>query len=229
MDEAEFDRYADEYHSLHAQNIRLSGEDPSFFAQYKAQDAARITGGNLSLPAILDFGTGIGNSLPYLHQYFPNCRLVGLDVSRRSVEVGSSRFSNLAQFRHFDGKRIPTDDGEFGMVFAACVFHHIDPAEHPDKLAELRRVLAPGGWLILHEHNPWNPLTVRAVRDCPFDDRAQLIDAPTFRRRALAAGFASANIRYRIFFPALLGKLRPLEKALTWLPLGAQYCLSCRK
>jgi SAM-dependent methyltransferase len=228
VDKAEFDRYANDYHSLHSQNIKASGEEPEFFARYKAQDAARITGAALAVPAILDFGTGIGNAVPFLHESFKDCRIVGLDVSQRSLEVGAERFGTLAEFRHLEGTRIPAEDGEFGMAFAACVFHHIDHAEHVEKLAELRRVLAPGAWLILHEHNPWNPLTVRAVRDCPFDENAHLIAAPTMRRRALAAGFASARIHYRVFFPAALAKLRPLERALTWLPLGAQYCLSCR-
>jgi ubiquinone/menaquinone biosynthesis C-methylase UbiE len=229
MDEAEFDRFADEYRTLHAENIRLSGETPDFFAEYKAKDAASITGGQLPASTILDFGTGIGNSLPFLHRHFPSHPIVGLDVSRRSLEIGRARFGNLAQFVHFNGHRIPSEDNTYGMAFSACVFHHIDPQEHTALLSELHRVLHPGGWLIIHEHNPSNPLTVRAVRDCPFDENAQLIDAPTFRNRAIAAGFTDVKIHYRIFFPGFLSFLRPLEKALTWLPLGAQYCLSCRK
>ena len=40
MDEAEFDKFADEYRALHAANIRLSGEDPEYFAEYKIIDIA---------------------------------------------------------------------------------------------------------------------------------------------------------------------------------------------
>ena len=109
------------------------------------------------------------------------------------------------------------------------MFHHIDHAEHVAKLREIRRVLADGGWLFVFEHNPWNPLTRRAVRDCPFDENAHLMTAGTLRQRALEAGFSSAKVRYRIFFPAPLARLRPLEKLLTWLPLGAQYSVTCRK
>ena len=32
MDEVEFDKFADEYRDLHAANIKLSGEDPEYFA-----------------------------------------------------------------------------------------------------------------------------------------------------------------------------------------------------
>ena len=40
MDEAEFDKFADEYRGLHAANIRLSGEEPEYFAEYKVVDIA---------------------------------------------------------------------------------------------------------------------------------------------------------------------------------------------
>ena len=49
------------------------------------------------------------------------------------------------------------------------------------------------------------------------------------RRRLRAAGFADCTIRYRIFFPHALRFLRPLEAAMTWLPLGGQYCALARR
>jgi SAM-dependent methyltransferase len=229
MQPSEFDRFADEYHSVHAQNIRLSGEDPSYFARYKAREAAQVARGGLPVAKLLDFGTGVGNSLPFLHEEFPQCGLTGIDVSRRSLEVARERFGAIAELREFDGRRIPVADGEYGLALAACVFHHIEPAEHVEKLAEIRRVLAASGWLLVYEHNPWNPLTRKAVRECPFDENAQLMTAATLARRAREAGFSSVAVRYRVFFPAALSWLRPLERFMGWLPAGAQYCLVCRK
>lgn len=229
MQPSEFDRFADEYHSVHAQNIRLSGEDPGYFARYKAREAANVARAGLPVAKLLDFGTGVGNSLPFLHEEFPHCGLTGVDVSRRSLEVARERFGDIAELREFDGRRIPVPDGEFGLALAACVFHHIDPVQHVEKLAEIRRVLAADGWLLVYEHNPWNPLTRKAVRECPFDENAQLMTAPTLARRARQAGFSSVAVRYRVFFPAALAWLRPLERFLGWLPAGAQYCVICRK
>jgi ubiquinone/menaquinone biosynthesis C-methylase UbiE len=229
MRPSEFDRFADEYHSVHAQNIRLSGEDPDYFARYKAREAARVGRGHLPAAKLLDFGTGVGNSLPFLHEEFPDCRITGVDVSLRSLEIARERFDGIAELCEFDGRHIPAPDGEFGLALAACVFHHIDQGEHVAKLAELRRVLAPDGWLLVYEHNPWNPLTRKAVRDCPFDENAQLLTAATLARRARAAGFSNVATRYRVFFPASLAWLRPLERLLGWLPIGAQYCIICKK
>jgi hypothetical protein len=85
-----------------------------------------------------------------------------------------------------------------------------------------------GGMACVFEHNPFNPLTVHAVDTCPFDEHACLIRAKVMRRRFADAGFAG-HTRYRIFFPHLLGFLRPLERFMTWLPLGAQYYIVASK
>jgi len=81
---------------------------------------------------------------------------------------------------------------------------------------------------MLFEHNPWNPATQHAVRTCPFDANAVLISAPEMRRRFRAAGFTDVELRWTLFFPGFLAALRPLERAMGWLPLGAQYCLLAR-
>ncbi len=49
------------------------------------------------------------------------------------------------------------------------------------------------------------------------------------RRRVRDAGFAAVWVRYRIFFPHALRRLRPFEAKLTWLPLGAQYYVAAQK
>ena len=55
-----------------------------------------------------------------------------------------------------------------------------------------------------------------------------VISAPEMRRRFRAAGFTDVALRWTLFFPAFLAPLRPLERWLGWLPLGAQYCLVAR-
>lgn len=227
MDKAEFDKFADEYRSLHAANIAISGEGPDYFAEYKIRDMAAEyfahCGSATDAPAVLDLGAGIGTSVPFVRKYLPRARLTCLDVSTKSLEVGQGRFPGQARFLHFDGARIPFPDASFDIVFAACVFHHIDHAEHVALLTELRRVLVPNGIAFVFEHNPYNPLTVHVVNTCPFDANARLIPAAAMRKRIGAAGFSQARIRYRIFFPRVLRALRPLERWMTWVPLGAQY------
>jgi SAM-dependent methyltransferase len=230
MDEAEFDKFADEYRAMHAASIRLSGEEPEYFAEYKVADiAAELAREHAVARSALDFGAGVGYSVPFFARHLPATRVTCLDVSRKSLDVGAACHGAAAEFRHFDGRRIPYADGTFDVALASCVFHHIPHAEHVVLLAEIRRVLNPGGRLFVFEHNPLNPLTRHAVNTCEFDEQAELVLAPTMKRRVRAAGFATAAVRYRIFFPHALRGLRWSEARLTWLPLGAQYYVVARK
>lgn len=226
---AEFDLLADEYHEQHKANVAITGEGPEYFAEYKIADlAALVHRRGLPSTQILDFGSGIGNSVPYFRKYFGQSRLNCADVSARSIEIAGRRFPGAENYVLID-RTIPLPDQSQDLVFSACVFHHIPHAVHLHWLGELRRVTKPGGMLAIYEHNPLNPLTVRAVNTCPLDVNAKLIRAGTMRRRAVDGGWADADIDYKLFFPSVLRGLRPLESHLGWLALGAQYRLAARR
>jgi len=230
MEEKEFDKFADEYYNMHAQNIAASGEGPEFFAEYKVSDVAlQLQAENARPRTILDFGSGVGNSIPYFRRYFPNAVLTCADVSQRSLDVSRERYPGNERYAQIVGDRLPFPDDSFDVVFSACVFHHIPHEEHAHWLSELNRATATGGKLFIFEHNPLNPLTVSAVRTCPFDENARLINGWTFSRRIADARWSNVSVRYRIFFPRMLAVLRRLEPHLYSLPLGAQYFVSGQK
>ena len=230
MDVAEFDQFADEYENMHAANIAITGERPDFFSAYKirilAGDFARL---GLQADRIVDFGAGTGNSIPFFRQYCPTSALTCADVSRRSLDLAQARFPGQSRPLLLDGPRIDAADGSFDVAFSACVFHHIPHAEHERWLRELWRVVRPGGMLCIFEHNPLNPLTVRAVNTCPFDANARLIVASRFRRTIRSAGWLASAVRYHIFFPRALAALRGLEPLLVRVPFGAQYSIIARR
>src|SRR3954452_9486078 len=125
---AEFDKFAEEYLAVHARNIRISGEEPEYFARYKVEEVrSRLVSSGQGLPAaILDFGAGIGNSLPHLARAFPTAQITGLDVSEKSLDLAAARFPIAARLVHFDGVNIPLEKTSFDLIFSACVFHHIE-------------------------------------------------------------------------------------------------------
>jgi ubiquinone/menaquinone biosynthesis C-methylase UbiE len=222
--EAEFDKFADEYEQEHAASIRLSGETPAFFAHYKINDVAAVLQRRGKKPLrILDFGAGVGNSLGPMREAFPDSEIVLLDPSSQSLDIARTRFPGKAHCQPFDGQTIPYGDNHFDLVFTACVFHHIPAEFHVGLLAEIGRVMKPGGSFFLFEHNPWNPLTLHAVRNCSFDENAVLINAGQMKSRMAQAGFFNTETVYRLFFPRFLAKLRPLERYLATVPMGAQY------
>lgn len=227
MHTAEFDSFAEDYDRLHQLNIAVTGEKPQFFHEYKVRVLRELTlARGLTPENLLDFGVGIGNSLPFLRKYFPRARLTGADVSERSLEVAAARFPGMATGLWIDGDRIPVEAGTFDAAFSACVFHHIPQDEHVRWLQELRRVTRVGGMLTVFEHNPLNPLTVRAVDTCPFDANARLIRAGEMVERFKTSGWGDVSMRYHVFFPHALASLRGLEKWMGRVPLGGQYSVS---
>lgn len=231
MEEQEFDQFADEYYQQHKDTIRITGEEPEYFARYKIVDI-RDEAAKSGIPAncrIIDFGCGIGNSIPYFREFFPQADLNCADVSVKSMDLAAKRYPGAETFLQISKTAIPAEAGSFDIAFSACVFHHIDHDDHVHWLGEMRRVTRPGGLLIIYEHNPYNPLTRRAVDTCPFDINARLLTARQLIDRVTQAGWGSARAEYRVFLPRPLAALRGLERFLKPVPLGAQYYVAARK
>lgn len=227
MDDAEFDGFADEYRTLHQANIAITGEEPEFFANYKIKALRRIAAKQgVAVARILDFGSGIGNSVPEFRRSFPDAELTCADVSQRSLDRAEQAFPGAMRCVRIADNQVPTEAATFDLTFSACVFHHIPHEEHVPWLRDLLRVTRPGGLLSVFEHNPLNPLTVRAVNTCPFDANAKLIQAREFARRCREAGWLRPRVRFHLFFPRIAAALRPIEPAMAWFPLGAQYSVT---
>lgn len=233
MDESrpdpEFDRYATRYVDLHRESIRASGEEPTYFAEYKVAWIRNFLGDAAPVaPSILDFGCGVGGTLPFLARHFPAARLQGADVSGESLSL-ARRNNPGVDFLQIGPDGIPLEDASVDIAMAACVYHHIPPAERARWTAEVRRVLRPGGRFFIFEHNLLNPLTRKVVRECEFDEDAILLPKRESVGLLRDAGFADVAVAYTVFFPKALGMLRPLERALEWCPLGAQYVAHGRR
>ena len=178
---------------------------------------------------ILDFGMGIGNSIPFLSEYFPSSNIHGVDISEKSLAIASEKYGSLGDFQVFDGKTTSYSDETFDVVFSAGVFHHVPFSGHLDLVCEVFRTLKNGGIFMIYEHNPFNPLTCHAVNTCPFDENAVLLKPNRVRHLFQEAVTEVVMQEYRTFFPAFLKLLRPLEKYLTGFPLGAQYFVVGKK
>jgi SAM-dependent methyltransferase len=212
---AEFDRHAESYDAEHQKSIRASGEDPEYFAQYKLRCMERVLGAHFGAP-VLDFGCGIGNLTHLLVRSFPD--VSGYDPSIESVKAARARSPGCSFYDNVEA--LPT--GHYGAAVLANVLHHVPVAERRGLIATIARALAPGGKLIVFEHNPMNPVTRRAVAACSFDEDAVLLYPWEVKRLLRDAGLTRVTLDYIVFFPRVLAMLRPLEPRLAWLPGGAQ-------
>ncbi|HMI88281.1 MAG TPA: methyltransferase domain-containing protein [Polyangiaceae bacterium] len=211
---AKFDDCASTYDALHAESITASGESTDYFARYKLACLQRL--GLRSQGAVLDYGCGIGNLTEHLVTSFSDVH--AFDPSQKSLEVARRR-APTATF-HESANDLP--NARFEAVVVAGVLHHVPPRERPGLVAQLRQKLAPGGKLVVFEHNPLNPLTRRAVSACAFDDDAILLWPWEAKRLVASGGFVDTRLDYIVFFPRALAALRPLEPKLAWMWLGAQ-------
>jgi SAM-dependent methyltransferase len=213
---AKFDAYANEYQSLHQKSIAASGESPTYFSEYKLHCLERLVGPKLDEP-VLDFGCGIGNVTEQLVKRFSEVE--GYDPSRDSLRIAKGR-APAAVFRD---DLASVRQGVFGVVVLSGVLHHVKPQERRGLFAAaVARARPSGGRVVVFEHNPYNPLTRKAVRDCPFDDDAILLRPREIVLLLRSAGLSDVRCRFIVFFPRKLSILRPLEPMLAALPFGAQ-------
>jgi SAM-dependent methyltransferase len=220
--EASFDRYENEYEELVQRSIGWSGADHGFFLEAKAQHLLRLVGRHVGDPAracVVDVGCGVGA----MHRYLGGLGSIqGVDVSAASVER-ARRENPRVDYAVADVTALPYDDGAFDVAFASGLVHHVPPAARDAALAEMRRVVRPGGLVALFEHNPLNPLTRLAVARCPFDGDAVLLGPRELRARLARVALRPVEERYILFFPWRGRPLRRAEDVLRRLPLGAQY------
>ncbi len=227
-----FDSLAADYESILADTVRGTGFPPSYFQEYKPREVRRFLGRlrpPLEPSSFLVFGCGTGLSEPWIRKYFPRTAVYGVDVSPKSLEAARSRNADLEGVRYglIQGGRLPFP-GPFDVVFAANVFHHVSPNARKGILELLREILSPEGYIFIFEHNPWNPLTRRAVARCPMDEGVSLLSPPYTKRLLAEAGFEDVRIRFTLFIPGFLRFLLFLEPFLSPIPLGGQYFASAR-
>jgi ubiquinone/menaquinone biosynthesis C-methylase UbiE len=148
--------------------------------------------------------------------------LAGIDVSAASIAVARQRNPGI-RYEVFDGAHLPFADQSFDAAFAINVFHHVPVAQRPALVADVRRVLRPGGSFAIFEHNPLNPVTRRIVNTCEFDKDAVLLKRRDSETLLQNAGFHDISTRYIFSVPAAGPLLRKVDRLFSRLPFGAQY------
>jgi SAM-dependent methyltransferase len=219
----DFDHFVEDYDKVITDQLWLFDQESEYFAEYKVRKARELVPGEPS--EILDYGCGIGRSIPFLKKYFQSSRIFGCDTSEKSVEYAKERypFARLTTVRELE-----KSPARFDLVFVAGVYHHIPPVERQGSMAFIRERTRRDSDVIIFEHNPINPVTRYIVHTCPFDKDAVLLRPRELEQLCKAAGLQVVSTAYTLFFPALLKGLRPLERYLAKVPLGGQYLVHAR-
>ena len=228
--ENDFDSFAEDYRNILQGSIKnLSEYDVEHFAEYKIKALKEKL--NFSPKNILDFGCGDGISCELFREHFPDATITGVDISSESIKIAKDREIKNSSFEIYNGDELAFKDNSFDLIFAACVFHHIQDSDRKKCASEIFRVLKEEGKVFVFEHNPINPLTRKVVKDCAFDKDAKLIFPKDLSRIFQESGFKKISTNYTLFVPRykFFNKLFALEKYLNKLPIGAQYYLEGSK
>ena len=227
MNNHEFDDYIDSYRTTCDQYVGLSGDDSTFFAQYKARKLYDWLPQYHDKPcSILDFGCGDGLMTSYVHALFPQAQVTGADPSGKSIEA-ARELHPLITFQETEDHLLPFPDASFDIIYAASVFHHIEFKDHDAYLQELYRVLKPAGTFVLFELNSYNPLTVYTFKRNPIDQNATMVSA--WYGYKLMHKYGTTETKFYCFFPKFLSALRRFEPYMTKIPFGALYAVLSTK
>ncbi len=170
---------------------------------------ARIRAGSGNGPlTILDVGCGTGVFAARIREALPRTQVWGVDLVAAMLVRGRSRWREHREYVtpvQGDSERLPFRAGGFDVVTCANSFHHYPHQERA--VAEMHRVLKPGGRLILVDgcrDGPWGWFIYDV---CVAGVEGNVLHASAGRIRSLfaAAGFTdSAQTVHQGLAPFLL-------------------------
>jgi len=168
------------------------------FRQYMKPALARATAG-ITGARILDCGCGTGSNLEMLRPYG---NAVGFDLTRIGTEFAKAHGHRVAQASISD---IPFRSGFFDLVTSFDVFQVIPDAVEQSAIVEMRRVLKPGGWMLLHVA----ALPILYGKHSALSEETRRYTASTLRALVEGAGFRIERLTYDQF--SLLPMMLPVR------------------
>jgi SAM-dependent methyltransferase len=166
--------------------------------------------GDVRGKTVLDLGCGSGNELVVLLARGAN--VIGIDISPDLIALAKERVGDRALVRVGSAYDTELPDSSVDVIFCISVIHHLDISI---VCGEMRRILKPGGFVVLREPIRFSPTYARLRSFLPAPEDASEFEHPLTREelRLLQDGFHSEKLRFfRLPFVAL-GR---------WLPVKAR-------
>ncbi|MBM0742344.1 methyltransferase domain-containing protein [Phormidium sp. CLA17] len=98
---------------------------------------------------VLDIACGTGEFERLLLQDNPNQHMLGVDISTEMLAIARQKLHHCSSVRFEQGSatELPSANEQFDIVVCASSFHYFD--QPVDALAEMKRVIKPGGKVVI--------------------------------------------------------------------------------
>jgi arsenite methyltransferase len=177
----------------------------------------------MNLPAgaaIADLGCGTGTTAMMLARHY-DFRVNAVDISAANIERAVQRSGHdqaTVRFCQADASQLPFNDSELDGIIAECTFSLF--SEQETVLAEIRRVLKPGGKLAITDMATSGalPEDIAGVL-APWTCLADAVDEKTYLEMFAAAGFTIQTLADES--AGLISLVRMLKRKLLLLGAGA--------
>jgi tRNA (cmo5U34)-methyltransferase len=172
---------AEQYHFDPATYLDMILAEVPAYADLQRHVAEATRG--IGAGAILELGTGTGETAAAVMAVLPAARLVGIDESEPMLARARDRFpgADLRVQRLAD----PLPEGSYDLVVSALTVHHLDAAGKADLFRRVRARLRPGGRFVLADVViPDDPHDVVTPIDPPYDQPSSVADQLSWLREA---------------------------------------------
>ena len=188
---------------------KLTGFDGDWRDSWWADDFLAVMVARWGIGAagsVLDVGCGVGHWGQRLVRFVPDAELTGVDAEAGWMDDARTRAARLgltARYEVAKAEALPFADASFDVVTCQTVLMHVpDPIA---VLAEMRRVVRPGGVVIAAEPNNFANVAARctALPDVPFATAVALLELHhtlTAGKKALGEGDQSVGERLPALF-----------------------------
>ena len=159
---------------------------------------------------ILDLGCAGGAVTHFLSTF--GSEPIGVDAEPLAIETATVVFPRL-RFEVADVTDLPFDDGSFAKAVAADLVEHLEDGSFGRMLAEVARVLMPGGTLSVYTPNRRHPIELLKAHDLLLarnETHVGLRDAGELEDALGLTGFRVERREWRPSYFPVLGALERL-------------------